>query len=82
MKDTPLPLDIIFIDSKGEVVHIAQNTKPFSLSPISSQLPAASALEVNAGRTDALNITIGDIVRHPFFKNVEDATVPVEELAK
>ena len=69
MKDTPLPLDIIFIDREGEVVHIARDTKPFSLAPISSQLPSLGALEVNAGTSDALSIDVGDVIRHPYFRN-------------
>ena len=72
MKDTPLPLDIIFVDRKGEVVHIARDTEPFSLKPISSQLPALGALEVNAGTSVALSLNVGDVVRHPYFRNVAE----------
>ena len=72
MKDTPLPLDIIFIDRKGRVVHIARDTKPFSLTPISSEMPALGALEVNGGTSHALSINVGDILRHPYFRNVEE----------
>ncbi len=72
MKDTPLPLDIIFVDRKGRVVHIARDTKPFSLRPISSELPALGALEVNAGTSDALAINVGDMMRHPYFRNVAE----------
>ena len=76
MKNTPLPLDIIFIDRKGLIVHIAQDTTPFSLEPIPSHFPAISALEVNAGVTGELNIKSGDVVRHPFFRNTVDAVEP------
>lgn len=71
MKDTPLPLDIIFIDKDGTIVHIARDTTPFSLKPIPSQFPAISALEVNAGKSEELGIAVGDIVRHPYFHNSE-----------
>ncbi len=74
MKDTPLPLDIIFIDRAGSIVHVARHTTPFSLDPISSHFPAIGALEVNAGVTEDLNITIGDVVKHPFFKNMDAQT--------
>lgn len=71
MKDTPLPLDIIFIDKVGTIVHIAVDTTPYSLDPISSQYPAIGALEVNAGVSKDLGIETGDVVRHRFFKNVQ-----------
>ncbi len=76
MKDTPLPLDIIFIDRDGVIVHIAENTTPFSLKPIPSHFPAVGALEVNAGVSTDLNIKIGDVVRHPFFRNMPDTEGP------
>ena len=49
MKNTPLPLDIIFIDAGGRVVNVAQATTPYSESPIRSAGPARYVLEVNAG---------------------------------
>lgn len=67
MKNTFIPLDIIFIDQKGVIVHIAKSTVPHSLDYISSYQPVISAFEVNAGVTDRFGIRIGDIIEHPFF---------------
>lgn len=49
MKNTPLPLDILFIGPDGVVVAVAEDTKPYSLAPIPSGKPAKYVLEVNAG---------------------------------
>jgi uncharacterized membrane protein (UPF0127 family) len=49
MKNTPLPLDILFIDERGSVVSVAASTSPYSEAPIRSAGPARFVLEVNAG---------------------------------
>ena len=49
MKNTPLPLDIIFIGTDGRVVSIAPDTKPYSETSLPSAAPARYVLEVNAG---------------------------------
>jgi uncharacterized membrane protein (UPF0127 family) len=49
MKNTPLPLDILFIDDHGEVIDVAAGTTPYSEAPIRSSGPARYVLEVNAG---------------------------------
>jgi len=65
MKNTILPLDMIFIRSSGEIVAIAENTVPYSLKPIAPREPAAAVLEVNAGTLARLGIKRGDMVHHP-----------------
>ncbi|MCF6195123.1 MAG: DUF192 domain-containing protein [Emcibacter sp.] len=70
MKNTYIPLDIIFINKAGVIVHIAKDAVPESLDIISSQFPVISALEVNAGLTARLNIKKGDRITHPFFTAV------------
>lgn len=67
MKNTYIPLDIIFIDQRGIIVHIAKSTVPHSLDVISSHEPVISVLELNAGVTNSLDIHVGDKVEHPFF---------------
>ncbi|MHA7772622.1 DUF192 domain-containing protein [Roseibium sp. M-1] len=62
MKNTPLPLDIIFIDAGGTIVSIAEDTTPFSESVIPSNGPAKYVFEVNAGVTEKLGIAAGDRV--------------------
>lgn len=49
MKNTPLPLDIIYIDRHGAIVSIAARTTPYSTAPIPSGEPAQYVLEVNGG---------------------------------
>ncbi|NOZ65426.1 MAG: DUF192 domain-containing protein, partial [Alphaproteobacteria bacterium] len=70
MKNTYIPLDIIFINRAGVIVHIAKDAVPESLDIISSQFPVISAFEVNAGLTARLNIKKGDRITHPFFTAV------------
>jgi uncharacterized membrane protein (UPF0127 family) len=65
MKNTPLPLDIIFIDAEGKVVNVAENTTPFSTAPIRSAGPARYVLEVNAGFARRNGIVAGSKVTLP-----------------
>ncbi|MCK7612002.1 DUF192 domain-containing protein [Roseibium sediminicola] len=65
MKNTPLPLDIIYIGANGKIVSIAADTEPFSLDAIPSDGPAQYVLEVNAGIAKKLGITAGDRVESP-----------------
>ena len=59
MRNTVLPLDMIFIGETGKIVKIAENTKPFSLDIISSDVPARHVLEVNAGTARKFSIQKG-----------------------
>ncbi|MHA1539674.1 MAG: DUF192 domain-containing protein [Alphaproteobacteria bacterium] len=68
MKNTFIPLDIIFISAQGEIRHIAENTAPFSEKYIPSNAPIIAVLEINAGLSKTLNIQAGDQVKHPLFK--------------
>ncbi|MFN3232583.1 MAG: DUF192 domain-containing protein [Alphaproteobacteria bacterium] len=68
MKNTPLPLDMIFIEADGRIVKIAHRTTPFSRKNIKSGVPVAAVLEINAGLSNSLGIGEGDFVRHPFFE--------------
>lgn len=63
MKDTPSPLDILFIRADGTIATIAENTTPFSQEPIPSGEPVAAVLEINGGRAAELGIAPGDTVR-------------------
>jgi uncharacterized membrane protein (UPF0127 family) len=68
MKNTPLSLDIIFIDETGRIIHIAEGTTPFSEKTISSQGPAQYVLEVLAGTSRRLGIKPGDQVEASSIK--------------
>lgn len=65
MKNTILPLDMIFIRQDGVVAGIAADTVPFSENIVSSPGPVRFVLEVNAGVTAQSGIAPGDLVRHP-----------------
>lgn len=49
MKNTIIPLDIIYVNAAGSLVSIAENTQPYSESSIPSKGPALYVIEVNAG---------------------------------
>ena len=67
MKNTFIPLDMLFIGADGRIVHIAENTEPFSLKTITSPVPASAVLELKAGSAARWGIAIGDRVEHPIF---------------
>lgn len=62
MKNTPSPLDIIFIREDGTIARIAENTVPFSEAQVPSGEPVSAVLELNGGRAAELGIAEGDKV--------------------
>ena len=62
MKNTVIPLDIIFIRRDGTIESIAANTTPYSLDPVRSNEPVATVLEIAAGRAAELGLAPGDTV--------------------
>ena len=77
MKNTLIPLDMIFIADDGSIEMIARNTVPGSLRTISPGVPVRAVLEINGGQAAELGIKPGDTVQHPLFGNV-DAETPAE----
>ena len=67
MKNTFIPLDMIFIGADGRIRRIAENTKPLSTRLISSGGRVRAVLEINAGKARTLGIAPGDVVSHPMF---------------
>ncbi|MBM3556648.1 MAG: DUF192 domain-containing protein, partial [Alphaproteobacteria bacterium] len=67
MKNTLIPLDMIFIGADGRVRNIAERTVPHSLETRSSDGVVAAVLEVNGGASARLGIRPGDRVLHPLF---------------
>jgi uncharacterized protein len=63
MKNTVIPLDMIFIRADGSIARIAAETIPYSLEPVSSGEPVASVLEIAGGRAATLGISEDDVVR-------------------
>lgn len=69
MKNTPLPLDMIFIGADHRIVGIVPNTRPFSTNPLGVDVPSQFVLEVHAGFCAQHGITTGDQVE---FVRVEE----------
>ncbi|MGU3540359.1 DUF192 domain-containing protein [Methylobacterium sp. A54F] len=67
MKNTYLPLDMVFIRADGTVSRVATDTEPLSTAVIASGEPVLSVLELNAGTAARLGIRPGDRVEHPLF---------------
>ncbi|WP_431311057.1 DUF192 domain-containing protein [Methylobacterium nigriterrae] len=68
MKNTYLPLDMVFIRADGTVARVAADTEPLSTKVISSGEPILSVLELNAGTAAKFGIRAGDRVEHSLFK--------------
>jgi uncharacterized protein len=68
MRNTYIPLDMIFIRADGTIHHIAEDTTPLSDATIVSRGPVRAVLEVNAGTAERLGIAPGDRVRHEIFE--------------
>jgi uncharacterized membrane protein (UPF0127 family) len=73
MKNTLIPLDMIFVDASHRIVYIAANTTPHSLTPIASGQPVTTIIEIEGGRSARDGITVGDKVNYEI-----PATVVVE----
>jgi uncharacterized membrane protein (UPF0127 family) len=69
MRNTFVPLDMLFVASDGKIVHIVERTVPQSLATISAGKPVRAVLEVNAGTVRRLAIKSGDRLIHPLFGN-------------
>jgi uncharacterized membrane protein (UPF0127 family) len=63
MKNTPLPLDMIFINRDRKIVGIVEKTVPFSLDPRSVTAPSQYVLEINGGLARRYGIQAGDTAR-------------------
>jgi uncharacterized protein len=69
MKNTLIPLDMLFIAGDGTIRGIAKQAKPLSLDNIRAPGSVRAVLEVNGGIADQLGIDVGDKVISPFFEN-------------
>ncbi|MBP30710.1 DUF192 domain-containing protein [Methylobacterium sp.] len=68
MKNTYLPLDMVFIRADGTISRIAADTEPLSTAIIASGGPVLAVLELNAGTAAKLGIAPGDRIEHAMFK--------------
>ena len=69
MRNTLIPLDMLFMKPNGTILNIHANAKPLDETPIYSTGPSNAVLEINGGRAAALGIKPGDVVHHTFFGN-------------
>ncbi|OFW98188.1 MAG: hypothetical protein A3D94_19240 [Alphaproteobacteria bacterium RIFCSPHIGHO2_12_FULL_66_14] len=69
MKNTLIPLDMIFIAADGTIRHIHSNAVPLSTDTIPSKFPVRGVLEINGGNAKLLGLKPGDKVKHPIFGN-------------
>ena len=67
MRNTLIPLDMLFVAGDGRIVNIAEDTEPLSEAVIASSRPALGVIELNGGTARRLDIRPGDRVRHPAF---------------
>ena len=63
MKNTLIPLDMIFVRADGSIANIEANTVPLSLQPVYSDGTVAAVLEIAGGRSAELGIKAGDKVK-------------------
>ena len=67
MRNTPSPLDIIYVGQDGRIVSIAANAQPYSETTLPSNGPATGVVEIRGGRAAEIGAKAGDVVKHPFF---------------
>ena len=70
MKNTLIPLDMVFIAGDGTIKHVHANAVPLSTEAVPSQFPVRAVLEINGGSARLLGIKPGDKVKHAIFGNV------------
>lgn len=69
MRNTLIPLDIIFIDAQGRILNIVADAVPNSEERIYFDSSARGVLEIGGGRAQQLGIVSGNLVRHSIFGN-------------
>ena len=69
MKNTLIPLDMLFIDTRGKIVCLLANAKPESLEILSCDKPVKAVLEIGGGEAERRGIKVGDTVVHATFHN-------------
>jgi uncharacterized protein len=70
MRNTLIPLDMLFVDQQGLIVNIAQRAVPQSDQTIAAAAPVRAVIELNGGTTERLGIEPGDRVLYSIFGSV------------
>lgn len=77
MRNTLIPLDMLFVDQTGRIAWIHENAIPMDETFIEGGYDILSVLEINGGLAHRLGIKVGDLLQHPSFG--ENALLPCEE---
>ena len=72
MKNTNMPLDMVFVREDGTIAAIAENTVPLSLDTVSVQEPVKGVIELAGGTAKKLGMHLNDKVFHRIFKTKEE----------
>jgi uncharacterized protein len=67
MRNTLIPLDMLFVDIRGRIVNVHERAVPQSLDIITAAAPVRAVIELNGGTAARLGIAPGDRVLHPIF---------------
>ena len=68
MKNTLIPLDLLFVTARGRIACLRERAKPLVLDLISCETPVRAVLEIGGGEAARRGIHVGDAVRHSLFK--------------
>jgi uncharacterized membrane protein (UPF0127 family) len=71
MKNTRLPLDMLFVDASGTIVRLTANVPPLTLTPRPSGSPVLAVIELDGGRASRESIAQGDTVRYEVPPSLE-----------
>ena len=77
MKNTFIPLDMLFIDSRGRVIRIFERTVPQSLATLSVDSAIKAVLEIRGGESARRGLRVGDRVAHPSFRAARTEPAPM-----
>lgn len=80
MKNTKIPLDMLFIAPDNTISLIYENTKPMSEDLLISRDPVRAVIELNAGQVRRHGIKIGDLINHALLNNMVDIKTPGPEV--
>ena len=69
MKNTLIPLDMVFVDKTGRVTHVHNNAVPGDLTSIDGGSGVRAVLEINGGLAETYGISVGTLLQHPIFSN-------------
>ncbi len=72
MKNTKIPLDMLFIDADSSIIMIKENATPMSEAQIICDTPVRAVIELNAGQVKRHQIKVGDKINHAMFNNLLD----------